>query len=72
MPVAEKNLLLQQKIHVGFKVFYILDEEIRADPVLVDKKRERILFSPSTSHLAVGSQSVLVHGDSGRPTLHGT
>ncbi len=32
MPVAEKNPILQQKIHVGFKVFYILDEEIRANP----------------------------------------
>jgi hypothetical protein len=52
MSVAEKNLILQQKIHEGFKVFYILDEEIRANPVLVDKKRERI-FSPLTNHLAV-------------------
>jgi hypothetical protein len=51
MPVAEKNLLLHQKIHVGFKVFYILDEEIRKNPVLVEKKRDRI-FSPSTNHLA--------------------
>jgi hypothetical protein len=26
MPVAEKNLILQQKMHVGYKVFYIRDE----------------------------------------------